>query len=65
MRKTTKDKRIFFATRDYFNDKGGRTDAIALHLTGRKPLKNLSESEKSDIWAIKENMTDSQYMASM
>jgi len=62
MRKTNKDKRIFFATRDYFNDKGGRVDKIAYHITGRKLLKDLTEQEKSDVWAIKVNMADAVYM---
>ena len=62
MRNTIKDKRIFGATRDYYNDKGGRVDLIAYHLTGRKHLKDLTEEEKSDIWAIRQNMEDKVYM---
>lgn len=62
MRNTIKDKRIFGAVRDYYNDKNGRIDQIAYHLTGRKLLKDLTEEEKSDIWAIRQNMTDEIYM---
>jgi len=65
MRNTIKDKRIFGATRDYYNDKGGRVDQIAYHITGRKHLKDLTEEEKSDIWAIKINMLDSIYMSGL
>ena len=65
MRNTIKDKRIFGATRDYYNDKGGRVDQIAYHITGRKHLKDLTEEEKSDIWAIKINMSDSTYMSGL
>ena len=62
MRNTEKDKRIFFATRDYYNDKGGRVDKIAYHITGRKLLKDLTEEEKREIWAIRQNMSDKIYM---
>jgi hypothetical protein len=63
MKNTNKDKRIFGAVRDYFNDRGGRTDRIAYHITGRKLLKDLTEEEKSDIWSIRQNLTDTIYMA--
>lgn len=62
MRNTIKDKRIFGAVRDYYNGKGGRVDKIAFHITGRKRLRDLTEEEKSDIWAIKVNLQDSVYM---
>lgn len=61
-RNTNKDKRIFFAVRDYYNDNSKRVNQIALHLTGRRKLKDLTEEEKSDIWAIRENMADKVYM---
>jgi hypothetical protein len=67
MRNTIKDKRIFSATRDYYNvadnpKQTKRTNQIAFHITGRKRLKDLTEEEKSDIWAIRQNMGDSVYM---
>ena len=62
MRNTLKDKRIFFATRDYFNDKGDRVDQIAYHITGRKLLRDLTDEEKSDVWAIRQNLSDPIYM---
>ena len=66
MRNTTKDKRIFSATKDYYGT-GVATDVsinkIAMHITGRK-LMNLTEELKSDIFAIKNNMQDSVYMES-
>jgi hypothetical protein len=62
MRNTIKDKRIFGAVRDYYNDKGGRVDLLAYHLTGRKHLKDLTEQDKSDLWAIRTNMEDKTYM---
>ena len=62
MRNTNKDKRIFSATRDYYNDRGGRIDQLAYHLTGRKQLRSLTEGEHSDLWAIRTNMTDEIYM---
>jgi len=62
MRNTTKDKKIFFATRDYYNDRGKRTNSIAYHITGRKRLHDLTEEEKKDFWAIRENMKDTIYM---
>lgn len=62
VRQTTKDKRIFSAVRDYYNERGGRVDLLALHLTGRKLIKDLTEEEKLDIERIKANMADSVYM---
>jgi len=64
MRQTSKDKRIFSAVRDYYNEKGYRVDAIAHHLTGRErwKLTDLTEEEKTAITLIKANMEDKLYM---
>ena len=61
-RNTIKDNRIFLAVRNYYNETGVRINQIALHITGRKKLSDLTEEEKSDVWAINQNMTDSIYM---
>ena len=66
VRKTKKDKRIFFAVRDYYNVDGNpkeskRANEVALHITGRKNI-NLTEEERSDVRCIKENMKDMIYM---
>lgn len=67
MRKTKKDKKIFFAVRDYYGP--GVSDdipvaKIALHITGRK-LMLMTPELKSDILKIKNNMMDSIYMESI
>ena len=65
MRNTTKDKRIKFAITDYYGPAGLNEISIEnllKHIAGRKIIHNLSEEIKSDIFAIKINMTDPIYM---
>ena len=66
MRNTTKDRRIKFAITDYYGPAGLNEISIEnllKHIAGRKIIHNLSEEIKSDIFAIKTNMTDSIYMS--
>ena len=68
MRSTNKDKRIYFAIKDYYgpaelNDIS--VEKLLRHIAGRKIIHNLSEEIKSDIFAIKINMQDPIYMGSV
>jgi len=68
MRNTNKDKRIAFAIKDYYgpaiaNDIS--VEKLLRHIAGRHLIHNLSEEIKSDIFAIKINMSDPIYMGSV
>ena len=65
MRATRKDKRIVFAIKDYYGPSGlGEIsiENLLKHIAGRKIIHNLSDEIRSDIFAIKINMTDPIYM---
>ena len=65
MRNTQKDKRIKFAIVDYFGPAISNDisiEKLLRHIAGRKIIHNLSEEIKSDIFAIKINMSDPVYM---
>lgn len=69
IKKTNKQKIIIEATFDYFgkemtNEEKKSAKQIALYIMGRKRGVNLTEEEKSDMWAIRENLGDKVYVDS-
>lgn len=57
--KSQKQKLIIAAVYDYFGvGSKVRANQIAIWLMGRRRGVNLTEEEKSDVWAIKENLKD-------
>lgn len=68
MRKTKKDSRINFAIKDYYGPAKSTEisiEQLLRHIAGRKIIHNLSDELKSDIFAIKINMSDPIYMDSI
>ena len=65
--KSDRHKLIITACQDYYgrgqNQK--RANQIALYLMGRKKGVELTEQEKSDMWAIKTNLEDETYTTAL
>lgn len=60
--KSENHKLIISAVYDYYGvGKTKRANQVALYIMGRKRGVELSEEEKSDMWAIKENLKDKTY----
>ena len=61
--KSDKQKLIIAAVYDYFGiGSKVRANQVALFLMGRKRGVNLTDEEKSDVWAIRENLNDTIYV---
>ena len=64
--KSDKQKLIIAATYDYFGiGSKVRANQVALFLMGRKRGVNLTDEEKSDVWAIRENLNDKTYISGL
>ena len=65
--KTDKQRLIIACCQDYFG-KGQnsiRSNQIALWIMGKRSGINLTDEEKSDMWAIKENLEDLKYTVNL
>ena len=61
--KSDKQKLIIAAVYDYFGiGSKVRANQIAIYIMRRKRGVSLTEEEKSDVWAIRENLNDAIYV---
>jgi len=64
--KSDKQKLIIAAVYDYFGiGSKVRANQIAIYIMRRKRGVSLTEEEKSDVWAIRENLNDKTYISGL